>query len=684
VPADLRHPSDGRTSRADVGPGGFPRARKGYDPAAVDRYVAELSAALRAAERREADLRERVADLERRAAVPELDEAAITSALGSETARVLQAAHEAAREVVARAQRRAAELLDEVEASLAARREDVERDAAAQSAAAAAAAAERHAAAEREAAELLESTKAECRAMLEESRALRARVLADLAERRRQLHVQLEQLRAGRDRLAAVIETVGAAVDELRAELAAAEEAAREAAEAAGRRAAEEAAGTAVGGATGAAGTAGAGVVEPPGRAIAAGDQAGGSPAEGQTAGGSPAEGQTAGGSPAEEQTAGGADAAGPPGAGEEAAPALLGPAPGARDESPAPLRAPESADLPSNRVEGAHVAEGWEEGVSILGPAPRPAGGPAGGEDAAQPAANTEGAAAVDELFARIRASRAAEVARAREVLESASRGEGDDEARASLEPRASAEERPGDQAGGEAMEEPSFAQRDELLAPILPLVARALKRALQDDQNELLDALRHAPANADLAAVLPAAVAEPRFAEAVRAGLEQAVAAGRQMAALFDPGGAGRAHERRADARLAAAEAARVARSVVSSLRVRLENGLVGLSADEGGATDVVGAAYREWRGSRAERLAADGVHAAFNAALLASFRGEEGTTARRLRWAVRDEGGGCAECDDNALAGPVPAGEPFPTGESSPPIHPGCRCLLVPVGD
>lgn len=125
-------------------------------------------------------------------------------------------------------------------------------------------------------------------------------------------------------------------------------------------------------------------------------------------------------------------------------------------------------------------------------------------------------------------------------------------------------------------------------------------------------------------------------------------------------------------------------MARSLVASLRLRLEHGLVGLSADEGGAADVVGAAYREWRGSRAERLAADGVHAAFNAALLASFRREGGGGARRLRWAVFDEDGGCAECDDNALAGPVPAGEPFPTGETSPPIHPGCRCLLVPVGD
>ena len=36
------------------------------------------------------------------------------------------------------------------------------------------------------------------------------------------------------------------------------------------------------------------------------------------------------------------------------------------------------------------------------------------------------------------------------------------------------------------------------------------------------------------------------------------------------------------------------------------------------------------------------------------------------------------------DNALAGAVPKGEPFPTGDLVPPVHPGCRCVIVPVGD
>jgi hypothetical protein len=48
--------------------------------------------------------------------------------------------------------------------------------------------------------------------------------------------------------------------------------------------------------------------------------------------------------------------------------------------------------------------------------------------------------------------------------------------------------------------------------------------------------------------------------------------------------------------------------------------------------------------------------------------------------LRWLVDDEGP-CPDCEDNALAGPTPRGERFPTGQLHPPAHLGCRCLLTP---
>ncbi len=96
-----------------------------------------------------------------------------------------------------------------------------------------------------------------------------------------------------------------------------------------------------------------------------------------------------------------------------------------------------------------------------------------------------------------------------------------------------------------------------------------------------------------------------------------------------------------------------------------------------DEGALVELVGAAFREWKGTRVERLAGDHAVFAFAAAVLAAV--PDGTA---LRWIVDDDGAECPDCDDNTLAGPVPAGEEFPTGHRHPPAHAGCRCLLAPA--
>ena len=89
-----------------------------------------------------------------------------------------------------------------------------------------------------EAEELIAQAREECRAMVEEAQGLRARVLADLSRRRKVLHAQIEQLRAGRERLAETVQDVRRSVDTIADDLFAAEDEARLAAEAAGRQAA--------------------------------------------------------------------------------------------------------------------------------------------------------------------------------------------------------------------------------------------------------------------------------------------------------------------------------------------------------------------------------------------------------------------------------------------------------------
>ena len=94
-------------------------ARKGVDGEAVRSFLAAVAAELKDLLQREAELRERLAEAERRVADPQLDEATLTRAIGIETAKILSTAHEAAANVLAKAEARAAELVDESERVLA-------------------------------------------------------------------------------------------------------------------------------------------------------------------------------------------------------------------------------------------------------------------------------------------------------------------------------------------------------------------------------------------------------------------------------------------------------------------------------------------------------------------------------------------------------------------------------------
>jgi hypothetical protein len=108
-----------------------------------------------------------------------------------------------------------------------------------------------------------------------------------------------------------------------------------------------------------------------------------------------------------------------------------------------------------------------------------------------------------------------------------------------------------------------------------------------------------------------------------------------------------------------------------VVTMLRRRIVDG-----SDAGEeVAERVGAAFREWRGERIERLVGDCAVQAFSAGVAAAAAG--GT----LRW-VLTSSSGCSDCDDNALAGAVAVDDAFPTGHAYPPAHSGCRCLVVPA--
>jgi hypothetical protein len=235
-------------------------------------------------------------------------------------------------------------------------------------------------------------------------------------------------------------------------------------------------------------------------------------------------------------------------------------------------------------------------------------------------------------------------------------------------------AEEKADEQEGGP---EASFLRRrDDAVGPITVALSRRLKRALQDDQNDLLDRLR-SRGNRPLAEILlPVAEHQEHYRRAGVELLERAEQAGTS----FLPEGResdGRPNGNRS-VRGSVVLAEELATAIADPLRRRLERSLDdSADPDDASLVDNVSTAYREWKGPRIERVAGDHVVAAFSQGELEVAR--EGTA---LRWIVDDGGERCPDCDDNALAGALPRGESYPTGQARPPAHSGCRCLLAPM--
>jgi hypothetical protein len=216
-------------------------------------------------------------------------------------------------------------------------------------------------------------------------------------------------------------------------------------------------------------------------------------------------------------------------------------------------------------------------------------------------------------------------------------------------------------------------FERRDADLTPIIVGSARKLKRVLADEQNEVLDALRRSEPVRELGALLsPSGEHVDRYLVAIEAELAEAANAGAAMV--------GRSSKlSKADT----GTAAKAGRSVladwlVEPLRERLERCVVDGDGDNAGISTRIRAVYREWKTQHIDEQLDDVILAAHGRGTLAAIA--PGTP---VVWVCDEAATGCADCDDNSLAGPVPAGQAFPTGSEFAPAHVGCRCLLLPDG-
>ena len=195
---------------------------------------------------------------------------------------------------------------------------------------------------------------------------------------------------------------------------------------------------------------------------------------------------------------------------------------------------------------------------------------------------------------------------------------------------------------------------------------LSRRGKRALQDEQNDVLDGLRRQRGKIDLAKVLPGKEEQlSRWAHVLQPSVDQAYSLG---AASAD-GSVG------ATPRALLSE---LAEGAVAPLRDRLTSSLESVDARTPADMEIavaqrLGARYREWRGQELEEVLADSLAVAYSRGVYDAV--PDGT---RLRWIPTHEGK-CPDCDDNSLEPTVKGGE-FPTGQKFPPAHPGCRCLLT----
>jgi cell division septum initiation protein DivIVA len=207
-------------------------------------------------------------------------------------------------------------------------------------------------------------------------------------------------------------------------------------------------------------------------------------------------------------------------------------------------------------------------------------------------------------------------------------------------------------------------FERRDRALDEPLAVLTRKVKRALQDDQNIMLERLR------DVKAMITTELEDEhaqraRYSEAAFDALASAADAGVQFA--FDEAGATGGAINRDDLNDCSAD---LAVTIVLALRKRI------LADGSGDGSERVNAAYKEWRGARVERLCTDAARRAFQLGVLAASQG------RSVRFYVAPNDAPCDACALDASSGERPAGQNFPSGSSHPPLHAGCACTVVPV--
>ena len=220
-------------------------------------------------------------------------------------------------------------------------------------------------------------------------------------------------------------------------------------------------------------------------------------------------------------------------------------------------------------------------------------------------------------------------------------------------------------------------FERRDEVLAPIMVALTSKMKRVLADEENAMLTYLQGKKAAVALEKVLP----EPSVHVQ---GYIEAVAEDVMSAAM---GGAkSLSSSLKADLRRKVTSSAvmqvmskNIDDVLVRPLRDRIQRCVEQSDGDREEMSKLIRSVYREWKMQRVEQHIGDIARLAYSRGAYLVL--DQGTS---VCWMVDPNGPPCADAEDNSLAGATALGTDFPTGHAHPTAHTGCRCLVIPTGD
>ena len=264
------------------------------------------------------------------------------------------------------------------------------------------------------------------------------------------------------------------------------------------------------------------------------------------------------------------------------------------------------------------------------------------------QPAISTPQKKSVDDLFARLKQTSTAEVAR-------------------TTKPKVVVPK----------VDQGVFDHRDEVLEPIMVLITRKMKRVLADEENSMLTYLQGKKSVVALEKVLPSADEHLQmYVEALSEDVISAAMAGAQSLSKSL-----KADLRKRVTRSAVMQVVSrtMDESTIRPLREKIQRAVEQSNGDKDEMSNLIRSVYREMKMQRVEQQVSDIARMAYSRGAYLVL--DQGT---RVCWMVDPNGPSCADAEDNSLAGSTDLGSEFPTGHVHPTAHAGCRCLIAPIGD